>query len=249
MDDLFNDATEGNLPTPTDPKVAFETLVGEGKKFKTPEDLAKGKVEADNFILRLQAETHELRKELNSRLTAEQLLDKINERNQALQNAPVNDVGNQPASGNGSSNNGQLTEEHVAQLVQAELQKHQSKTREQANIAVVQQELRKNLGDNYSAAIETRIQQLGISKEDATKMAMAMPKAFIELMGTNNKSAPKDQLPPRGFLSQTQGDRPLAKNFAYFENLRRADLRTYLKPSTQNEMHRLAQEHGDNFYR
>src|SRR4029450_8159059 len=74
MTDLFSDESDINV----DPnKNYLEELVGEGKKFKTPEDLARGKAESDSFIERLQKELHGLRNELKSRLQLEEVVDRI----------------------------------------------------------------------------------------------------------------------------------------------------------------------------
>jgi len=50
-DDVFSTQTGDQTS-----KTSLEELVGEGKKFKTVEDLAKGKLEADSFIAQLEGE-------------------------------------------------------------------------------------------------------------------------------------------------------------------------------------------------
>src|SRR5882762_1576622 len=51
-----------NLPNQLDSNKAYlEQLVGEGKKFKTAEDLARGKAESDSFIEIMKARMDELR--------------------------------------------------------------------------------------------------------------------------------------------------------------------------------------------
>ena len=59
MTDELN--VDNGAPTPpvADP---LQELVGEGKKFKSIEDLAKSKVEADRFIDKLKSENDALRK-------------------------------------------------------------------------------------------------------------------------------------------------------------------------------------------
>jgi hypothetical protein len=70
MTDLFTDdqTTEhSDKNTPNQGSVAGDTLaelVGEGKKFKTVEDLAKSKVQADQFIEQLKTESAEMRRRL-----------------------------------------------------------------------------------------------------------------------------------------------------------------------------------------
>lgn len=48
----------------TNVNVSVNDLVGEGKKFKTVDDLARGKAEADAFIAKIQSEAEELRRQL-----------------------------------------------------------------------------------------------------------------------------------------------------------------------------------------
>ena len=62
----------------------LKELVGEGKKFKTVEDLAKGKAESDAFISSVTRENKELRdsykkaiEEVNSRTRLEDLVTKL----------------------------------------------------------------------------------------------------------------------------------------------------------------------------
>ena len=52
-------------------------LVGEGKRYKDPQVLARSAVEKDNFIERLKTEGAQLRAELNTRIKYEEFLDKL----------------------------------------------------------------------------------------------------------------------------------------------------------------------------
>lgn len=249
MDDLFNSSDDSQ---PVDPKVALESLVGEGKKFSSPEALALGKMESDRFIGQLQNELKEIRKELNTRLTAEQLLDKLNERNQQVIN-PGNVPDNQNGNGSGNNPTGQLTEEAISNLVDKHLNVHREKTREQANTSVVIQELKKVHGNDYSRVVENRIAELGISKEDATRMAASMPKAFIELVGKPPARQQDSGLPPRTRVNTTPSDITSGdvRDFAYYERMRRSPdksiQRQYWTPAIQNEMARQKLALGDAF--
>ena len=61
--------------TQTDPSTSYlEQLVGEGKKYSNPEELAKAYFNADGFINHLKNETGSLREELEKRMTLEELL-------------------------------------------------------------------------------------------------------------------------------------------------------------------------------
>lgn len=244
MDELFTQATSN--ATETDPKVAYEALVGDGKKFKSNEDLAKGKLESDRFIEKLQNEMQELRTELSSRLTVEQLMTQLSAKSQGDEDG---NRGNPPQSPqNDTQTNAQLTEEAVARLVQQELNRHQNKTREQANTAVVVQKLKESYGDNYVSAMQARLDELGISKEAAIQLAATMPKAYIELVTKSQPTQSRlpNQSPPRNHF--TSAPAPTFKGWNHFEQMRKTNPNEYFKPSTQNEIMRLAGEHGDEFY-
>lgn len=246
MEDLFSNATS-NAATQVDPKAAYEALVGEGKKYATPEALAASRIHADKFIEKLQQETQELRKELDQRLTVEQLMTKLNA------NQVSDDAGNrghipQPPHLEPNPQGVQLTEDAVAKMVQQELSRHQNATREQANTAVVVNELKKVYGENYVDAMQARLNELGISKEAAIQMAATMPKAYIELVGKKpTSSAPTvNQSPPRGQTTTFNVDSNIPK-MSDFNKMRRENPREFFKPHIQNQIMQLAQQYGEQF--
>ena len=76
--DSFN-SNEGQ-PAPEaqlDTNSFLDQLVGEGKKFANIEDLAKGKLNSDEHIDKLENENQRLRQELDTRMTAEEVLAEI----------------------------------------------------------------------------------------------------------------------------------------------------------------------------
>lgn len=249
MDELFTENATSSA-SQIDPKQAYESLVGEGKKYATNELLAVSRIHADQFIEQLKKEAQELRNELSSRLTVEQLMTKL-----SADKGQTNDDGNRannapPPNQENLIQTQQLTEDAVAKLVQAELSKHQNKSREQANTAVVVQKLKESYGDSYVSVMQARLDELGISKEAAVQMAATMPKAYLELV---TKQAPTqhipNQTPPRSNnVTSVIPSQPSFKGWSHFEKLRRTNPNEYFKPSTQNEMMRLSGEHGDAFY-
>jgi len=57
-DNLFDEAPSTETTSPV------ETLVGEGRKFKTIEDLAKAKLESDTYIERLKSELEDVKNQV-----------------------------------------------------------------------------------------------------------------------------------------------------------------------------------------
>lgn len=251
MDELFQTVVPADTNN-VDPKSAYEALVGEGKKYASPEMLAASRVHADKFIEKLQSENAELRTELNSRLTVEQLMTKLSDR-QAINNDETGNRGNTPQPPVNTSDvnppNVQLTEEAIARLVQKELTNHSNKTREQANTAVVVSELKKQFGDNYVEHMQARLNELGISKEAAIQLASSMPKAYIELIGKKPNQSVPNQAPPRGFntASQSHATDPNNPGMSYFNKLRKENPREYFKPHIQNQIMELGAKYGDEF--
>src|SRR5437773_6950457 len=73
-----------NLPPETDPnKNYLEDLVGDGKKFKSPEELARGKFESDTYIKILEKRLDEYRDDILSlrkeNVTNKRLEDLVNQ--------------------------------------------------------------------------------------------------------------------------------------------------------------------------
>src|SRR5258708_8934434 len=82
MDTLFDH--NDTLPAFDDNKNWYEELVGETKKFKSPEDLAKGKAESDRYIRTLEQQKDEIRnmylglkEQVDGRAKLEDLIDRI----------------------------------------------------------------------------------------------------------------------------------------------------------------------------
>src|SRR6266700_391496 len=81
---------EADLPNVDPDKDYFKELVGEGKKFKSPEDLARGKFESDQFIEilkkrqdEMRADYLKLREDNTAKAKLEDLIDQLSKKNLA----------------------------------------------------------------------------------------------------------------------------------------------------------------------
>ena len=77
MSTLFDNTEVDNEDVNLDTEVTLEDLVGEGKKYRDPNALAKSRVEADRYIKKLEAEHKQMREELTSRQALADLVDEI----------------------------------------------------------------------------------------------------------------------------------------------------------------------------
>lgn len=152
-------------------------LVGEGKKFATIEDLAKGKLESDQFIEQLQNENKLVREqmaELEAKKVKEHTVaDLVDAVKQA--NKQATEEGNQPISEDRLST-------MVREIMEGELEAQtRAENRSRANKAV----LDKVNGDVEAARsyVAERAKELGMSVENLEVLSESSPSAFLKLIG------------------------------------------------------------------
>ena len=234
MPELFSETT-------IDPEKNYlEDLVGEGKKFASPEELARGKAESDAFIARLQQEAAEMRDELKARKTMEQVLDQLN--HTPTPQSPT------PATTPNAALETTTENVDVESLVQDEVQKHLTKMQQenaaQSNLERVQSALRNVFGNGYNTILKEKTESLGLSEQFATELAKTQPDAFLQLVGarqTSETQTVQSLRTPERTPSNT-------KNYSYYQTIRKEDPDRYFSPALQNEMFAAASEQGEDFY-
>lgn len=242
MTDLFTDQNT-NVVDPN--KNYLEELVGEGKKFKSVEDLARAKAEADAFIERLKTETNGLRDELKTRTTLDEVLDRLNKSQDTNSNAS-NQNNQNGENGSGTA----LKPEDLARMIDERVSQREQARRAQENLAEVAQKLTEAYGSNFATKLKQEADALGLSQDYVNNLAATAPKALFRLLGVDSKP-PQNNLftPPTNQVrspgsSQTSGDRTKA----YYDDLKKRDPAQYWNPSTQNQMHKDALRLGESFF-
>lgn len=252
MTDLFSAPQTTGEENPN--KNFLEELVGEGKKFKTPEELARGKAEADAFIKRLQDEAAGLRQELSTRQTLEQLMDKMaaEKGNQQTNQQSYNQ---DSEGGEGTKAVKSITEEDIARLVEERLSTAEKTRIHNSNLETVRKALESSLGSDYVTHLKAKAAELGVSEEYLSNMAKETPKAFLKLVevdGSPKGTTPQLFSPPptHGLPgSNNKGFSPTGqRKQSWYENLRKSNPTEYWSPATQNRMHQEAQSLGEAFF-
>jgi hypothetical protein len=171
-DDVFSQTgNEGDGQTN-----AISELVGEGKKFSTLEDLAKGKQQADQFIEQLQNENKLAREklaELESSTVKEQTIADLIQTVKAT-NEQATEEGDKPISEDRLS-------KMVRDIMEGESEAQTRATnRARANKAV----LEKVNGDVEAAKsyLAETAKQLGTSVDTLTSLSESSPTAFLKLI-------------------------------------------------------------------
>lgn len=198
----------------------LEELVGEDKKYKTTEDLAVSRLEADRFIAQLQTETATLRQELalaitkaDTTTTLEKLMTELaNKDNVPPVDKPVippTDQVNQTKA---------LTQDDIVKLLEA---RDASKV-EAANLAKAMAEAQKVFGDKLVDGLAAKATELGMEFGEIEALAKKSPQAFFNLIGLHQRESSTRSMARDGRSSQ-QASTTIAgqvRNKAYYENLK-----------------------------
>jgi hypothetical protein len=218
----------------------LSTLVGEGKKYKTVEDLARSRLEADGFIEKLKVENAALREAITSEVDPNEVLKRIE--------AKLNAKGSENAA-NRQSNQSQtapLSEERVLELLgKREREQQQARNKQSFDAAAT-----KAFGEKTAEVLASRLGELGMNKEMFDSLAVANPQAALRILGVKD-SVGSGGLEPsvttEAYLSdQNKGE---VKNFAYFEKLRRELKEGYYVPEIQREVFKARKELGEKFWK
>lgn len=206
----------------TENQSVLATLVGEGKKFKTEEDLAKGKVEADAFILTLQNTINSLADELKqANISAERkthlenLMSSLTNTTKPGETKPANqpqDTSNQ----SGTS----LSHDDVVKL----LEQREAQAAVARNQAAALSALSKVYGSKTDEVLAAKASQLGMTTDELKALAGRSPQAFLNVVGANAQDnttrsmANHSSVNPNG--TPTAGDSQV-RNKAYYDSLRK----------------------------
>jgi hypothetical protein len=233
MNDLLGPNSQNSNP-------AVDQLVGEGKKFKDVEALAKSKIESDNYIQILTARMDELRadhlklqEERNTSAHLNELIDRLdNRRNDTPATPPGNDV--KP-----------LQQEDIQRLLDSELTKRESAAKQAENLRISQAKLRQAFGEDYQPILKQKLEELEITPEFADNLAKTNPNVFSRTFGLEEQPRPNAYNLPRSSVRQEQFSPKIQKkDWSYYQELKKGDSRMYLDPKVSLEMHNSLMELG-----
>ena len=212
-------------------------LVGEGKKFKSVEDLAKGKVESDTFINKLQDENRALRALINNqdeRKKNEELMEEILARvsQSTLQRE-------QPR-----NQSEQLTSREVENIFHL----LREREKEEGNLTKAFSRIADKYGDKSEEFLNSKARELGLDVTMLKETARRSPSAFWNLVGENNNNlavtrSPKANVNSAAIIQTTSSTR----NKTYYDKLKNemGTRKFILDSKVQVQMHRDMIELGD----
>lgn len=243
--DLFGD----QLDTPVDDvnKDYLSELVGEGRKYKTPNDLAKAYSHADRALVisnrtkdQLRDDYLALKTEFETSKRFEQLVDQLDKRSQlppVISETPPAKDREQP------SFDPAVIDARVSETVQRLKQQE----KESQNFNTVMSRLNERFGSNYQNILKEQTQALGLTADDVNSLAKKSPTAFFKTMGLEQMPTQPFDAPPR---SQTTGFRPQGekkRDWTYYQDIKKNNPQEYKSSRIQNQMLKDYEELGKDF--
>ena len=233
---LLEGTNQSDQPQIDPNKNYYEELVGEGKKFKTVEDLARGKAEADLYIEHknraqdeLRAAYASLQNEYNSGQSLKELIDQLKS-NKESQNEPTPVVPEDKSA--------TLDLNKIEELIRNNITATKQQEKEEANFNTVQAKLKEVYGDNFANTLKQQISELGLTTEFVNDLAKKHPQVLFRTLGIDGQSQRETfQAPP---ASKNRSD-PFAptvakRTWSHYEKLRKSNPTEYFNPKTQDQM-------------
>jgi hypothetical protein len=245
MTDLF-DPTDLDNSNSQPKEIKADDLVGEGKKFKTVDDLAFGKYQADTFIEQLKRENQELRSEIASRKRLEDLAELFTTRK------PDSTVDNQTDEKPGEQNKPAFDPEEISKLVEDTVSRREAARRQEANLKEVKQTLMDHFGPEYPKHLTAQADALGMDPKELSQLAAVNPKALYRLVGLDNTKAPNPAAdlfaPPKSQMAVPPRQNTGERTKSYYDKMRREDPKEYMSSRIQTQMHNDAIRLGERFF-
>lgn len=238
-----------NQPYIDPSKNYIEELVGEGRKFKTVEDLARGKAEADLYIETLTRRQDEINADYRRVLEESKAQAKLQELIDRLENTPANRQELPPAV-NDLERMPTYNPDEVKSLIRNELVQSKAEEKATSNFNTVQKKLQEQFGDNTSRVLQEQMNKLDLSIDDLNALARKSPTAFFNTLGLNQPQNTNDNFmaPPRSQRNDSfapQG--PKKRTWSYYQEMKKTNPDLYLNPKIANQMHDDMVELGDAF--
>ncbi len=244
--DIFNADKQTTVDTTPATNELFSALVGEGKKYATVEELAKGYYNADNFMETLKDENRTLREQVAK--VAE--LDAVLEQLKAKQSSTNTTTGEEePRTG--------VSAEEVAKLVKQTLVEEREQGKLQGNLKLADEKLKQVFGDKAKEVFASHTSD-PVMKQTLTLLAQQDPDKFVTYFvnATGGKQQTTNTSTVDGgstvnttnlssVYSNREGD-PETKE--YYNALRQKNPSLYYSQEIQTQMNRAAIKNQAKFF-
>ena len=240
MADIFNAEDQGGTVD-----ITFNDLVGEGRKYNDPDALAKSYAHVESFAETLKRENAELREKLDR--TEANTNNQNNNSQNGQEPLPGSQTNNPEAPNKNSST---PNNDDYRSQIREEVRALNDEERATTNLNTAVARLVELTGSEDAAAqsIRKKAQELGVTVDWLKDAASRSPNAFFTTIGISAGSQQNRSTPAPNNEYRPNADTN-AKNFEYFDKLRKDDPKTYFSAANQQEMLRQAKSLGADFYK
>jgi hypothetical protein len=222
-------------------------LVGDGKKFKSEKDLARGKYESDLMIETMKRRMDEMREdflkaqdELKTRASIEEMLDRI-----ASKGQPDNRDDNHMRK---EDEKPVLDPAKLDSLFDEKIISWEARKKAEANRKEVESKLREQYGNDYKTVLSKQVNELGLSVEEMDAMAAKSPKAFFRTFGLDRPAGESYDAPPRSNQRSTFApDTGEKRTWSFYKKMRQEKPDLYFSAKIHNQMLKDMEVLGDKF--
>lgn len=233
---LFNTQT----PPSVDPnKNYLEELVGEGKKFKTVEDLARGKYEADMHVALKNRQLDDLTKDYSKLREDYNATPKLQEVLDQLLAAKDTSSNNNTQMNEDTRNESAFDPSKLDSMVETKFQEIEAKRKAQENWNTVKDKLQEKLGERFPEILASQTQKLGLTADKVEELARTSPSAFFRLMGLDEvQSQDTFQSPPRTTQNATAfaPSTNKSRKWSDWKSLQKTQPGLFSDPKAHNQM-------------
>lgn len=230
--DPFASASEPNY---------LEELVGEGKKFATAADLAKGKFHADTMIETLKAEITALKANNANGMNVEALMNEIKK----LQSGTTQENEGQPPA---QTETNPPAQTNIEDLVLQTLEKERAKQATLSNKQTVINKMNEVWGADAPKELKKTADRLGVSVEYLNTVAAQSAPVFFQLTGLNaDRSVPSGTTVPTSKVA-VGVETSKKRDAAYYRELKKNNPSLYKSQQVQVQMHKDALALGEDYF-
>lgn len=245
---IFNSGDNQNTQTTTPDSQTtnlVEALVGDGRKYKSVEELAKAYTSADDFIEQLKTENAELRNAAAAGKTVDDILEQLNKNGQKPPETPPGNAGQ------GSKSTGAAaTAEDIARIVRETVTGLETQKAQESNLLKADRLMKEKFGDDAKKVFADTAVNATL-RTAYMNLAAVDPEKFVNLF------APKQQ--QQSTQSDSNSTVNTASNFnnpnavnvegtkEYFTNIRRTNPTLYYSQDFQVKMDKLVRENPSKY--
>ena len=234
-DSTTNQSAENNTSNEGNQSYIAKLVAAKGETWKDPEIIAKGKLEADEYITNLERQLEEMKQDFEKTKTqqdyAKTLLETLN------QSKPLETSSSQGESKETTgtqTENTTLDPSKLEELIAQTLDKRTAAQIAADNVRKVDEHMVATYGTEAANAVKAKAQELGLSAEYMRSIAEQSPHAFFSLIGAPKPT--ESASPPKGSVNSEAVLQTGERTYDFYRNLRKTDPVKYHSKEVQKQM-------------